>query len=92
MKKLWHFDFHLSYGQCEGVFAATEEELEAAYGKNIYFGEIEGKHSEVEGPLERSDIDLVSDDPALVENKKLRWGYNPLAILREMEEWRENNN
>lgn len=84
MKKLYHFDFNLYYGQCEGVFAATDEEIQAAMGKELSFGEIEGKHSEVTGPLEEDDLEVLSDDPVVVEmaiKNNLCWGYNPLRYL-----------
>jgi hypothetical protein len=74
-------------GDVEGLFIATQAEVDAAIGKSIYFGEILGKHSEVYGDLEEGDISLVSDD-----QDKVAWlqellgsslsGYNPLGYIR----------
>lgn len=83
MKKLWHFELALLYGQCEGVFAATDEEVQALYGTYIYFGEIEGKHSEIDAELEEDMFEVISEDPAIVENPNFYWGYNPVKILAD---------
>ncbi|KAA6348063.1 hypothetical protein EZS27_004515 [termite gut metagenome] len=47
----------------------------------VYFGEVLGKHSEIQGSLGPSDIKMVSDDPEFVkaiQDKKAECGYNPL--------------
>jgi len=78
-------------GDVEGLFVTTEEELERAYGKQVYFGEILGKHSEVYGTLDREDITLVTDDQDFITRivdllgTDLS-GYNPLDKLQESDE------
>jgi hypothetical protein len=72
-------------GSVEGVFVATSAKVELASGNQVYFGEILGKHSEVHGTLDYSDITLISDDPAVVtavRDNDLASGYNPLFYVR----------
>ena len=68
-KCLWNFYWDCGRQGCiDSIFKATKEEVEAAYGKTIYFGEILGKHSEIFGELEECDIKLISDNPVEVIN------------------------
>lgn len=83
---LWKFFWDCGrQGEVEGVFKATKEEVENAIGKEVYFGEILGKHSEVFGKLEDGECELISDDPLYVMNA-LESGYNPLNYIEEDEE------
>lgn len=73
------------------MFVADKAELEAAYGKQVYFGEILGKHSSIGGVLEPHDITIVNEDQAflaeLVEKVGCTMGgYNPLSYLQEVDE------
>jgi hypothetical protein len=46
----------------------------------VYFGEVLGKHSEIYGPIETSDIELVTSDPSAVKmflDNDLSTGFNP---------------
>ena len=80
---LWSFYWDCGrQGEVKGLFKATKEEVENAIGKEVYFGEILGKHSEVYGTLEEDDIELVSDNPIEVMNAT-ESGYNPLEYLEE---------
>lgn len=82
---LWSFYWDCGrQGEVEGLFKATKEEVENAIGKEVYFGEILGKHSEVYGTLEESEIELVSDNPIEVMNAT-ESGYNPLEYLEDEE-------
>lgn len=75
-------------GSLEGLFIATQEEVDKSIGKHMYFGEVLGKHSEVEGELEAKEVELVSNDVDKVE-----WlyellgpdvsGFNPLSYISE---------
>ena len=49
-------------GYLDGLFIAEESDLEEAYDKEVYFGEVLGIHSEIYGTLNRDDISLISDD------------------------------
>ncbi len=52
----------------------------------MYFGEYEGKHSDVYGTIEEGEITLVSDNPIVVEAIG-DFGLNPIEFLdEEMEE------
>lgn len=80
---LWSFFWDCGrQGEVEGLFKATREEVENATGKDVYFGEILGKHSEVYGTLEEGEITLESDDSLVVLNA-IESGYNPLEYLEE---------
>lgn len=80
---LWSFYWDCGrQGEVEGLFKATKEEVKNAIGKDVYFGEILGKHSEVYGTIEEGEIELVSDNPIEVMNAT-ESGYNPLEYLSE---------
>lgn len=82
-KCLWSFYWDCGrQGEVEGLFKATKEEVENAIGKEVYFGEILGKHSEIYGTIEEGEIELVSDNPIEVINAT-ESGYNPLEYLEE---------
>lgn len=92
MKGLYKFFWDCGrMGDVEGLFIATSEDVEDSIGKNIYFGEILGKHSEISGKLGSEDLTLLSCDV-----DKLNWlegiagknisGFNPLEYIDEYEE------
>jgi hypothetical protein len=67
-------------GDLHGILSATEDEIDFIVGKNIHFGEVLGKHSEVFGKVEAEDLKLVSDNPVDVEvfdRLSLSNGFNP---------------
>lgn len=76
-------------GDVEGLFICEQAELEQSYGKNVYFGEILGKHSEVYGTLNKADITIKSDDQDFITKlhdvigSSTISGYNPLEYLSE---------
>lgn len=75
-------------GDVEGLFITTQSALDREYGKNVYFGEILGKHSEVYGTLETKDIEVVSEDQDFIEKLEDLLGvsisgYNPLEYISE---------
>lgn len=75
-------------GSLDGLFIATQEQIDNAFGKHMYFGEVLGKHSEVQGELEASEIELISSD-----QDKVLWlyellgsdvsGFNPLSYISD---------
>jgi hypothetical protein len=80
-------------GEVDGLFVTTKEALESAYGKDIYFGEILGKHSEVSGTLDEGDITILTEDQDFItkfieimgdDNVS---GYNPLDYIEERDEY-----
>lgn len=97
MNKLYRFSWSFRGGDIESLFVATEKELEAALGKDVYFGEVLGKHSEIWGTLEKEDLTLISEDQAniawLVDTvgSNSICGLNPLEYFNENEEDEEDD-
>lgn len=76
-----HFDCGRQ-GELTGLFIAEKEKVEKLIesGIEVSFGEVLGKHSDVCGPIEESDITLVSDNTDLLIMfimYNLETGYNP---------------
>ena len=93
-KVVWKFYWDCRrMGEVEGVFIATDAEIKAALGKNVYFGEILGKHSEIQGVLEEKDLTRLTDDQEFISKAEQyglsRSGYNPLEYLHEEDEEEE---
>ncbi len=67
MKKLYEFRWDCGrMGELQGLFIADDVDIKNLMGENIYFGEVLGKHSEIEGPIEVGDITVKSDDPEFI--------------------------
>jgi hypothetical protein len=49
-------------GELDGLFVTTQEKLMASIGKLAYFGEVLGKHSEVELRTKEEDYEIKSED------------------------------
>ncbi|MEK5036252.1 hypothetical protein MKY96_32905 [Paenibacillus sp. FSL R7-0302] len=83
-KRLWSFYWDCGRaGSLDGMFVATEAEVNAAIGHNVNFGEVLGKHSEIYGTIDEGDITEVQIDPASLEKVSAvlgrTWsGINPL--------------
>lgn len=76
-------------GHIDGLFVADSEDVAKAIGKEVYFGEVLGKHSEIYGALDANEITLKSDANDHVEmflHLDLSTGYCPLDYLREEDE------
>lgn len=93
MKHLYKFVFgDCYYGSVEGLFIADEKEVNDTIGKELYFGEILGKHSAVYGTFDKTDfeiIDLPQETLDLLEKQfknNVLSGYNPLDYLPEDED------
>lgn len=96
MKKLYKFTFNYGrMGSLQGLFVAEEDDLLNLIGTELYFGEALGKHSEVYGPLEAGDVNVLSED-----QEKIEWlvdligsnsisGYNPFDYAPEEDEEEE---
>lgn len=71
-------------GKLAGIFIEEADEVAAAIGRKARFGEVLGKHSDVECELAEEDIVLLTDDPLFVEKFqefKCWSGVNPLCYL-----------
>ena len=83
-------------GSLEGKFVTTKEKMSKLIEsqKEVYFGEVLGKHSEVYGPIDETDVTLVSDDPKTVQmfkDNNFSSGYNPFeyTFLGAEGEWED---
>lgn len=91
-KKLYNFYWDCGrQGSLEGLFIADEDKIKDSIGKEVYFGEVLGKHSEVSGTLDEIDlteIDIPESVVLILEEKvgKNISGYNPLDYI-EGEDW-----
>lgn len=68
-------------GILSGIFVADKRVIAALRGKNIYFGEVLGKHSDIDIDLDDNNIILVSDKPDIVDLFQacdLEIGHNPV--------------
>ena len=54
MKAIYQFHWDCGrMGDIAGLFVASKQDVQDAIGKEIYFGEVLGKHSEVYGTLDK---------------------------------------
>lgn len=90
MKKLYNFFWDCGRaGDLKGLFIADEEEINKLIGKEIYFGEVLGKHSEIFGILERDEVEVKSDDQEFISKlidvlgDGTISGFNPLDYYEE---------
>lgn len=93
MKKLYEFCWDCGrQGSLQGLFIAEAERVEAVIGKRIEFGEVLGKHSDVSGILEASDLTVKSEHPEVLRILSECFqdgtisGYNPLEYYEEENE------
>lgn len=91
MKALYSFFWDCGRaGSIEGLFIAEQSDVNAATGKEIYFGEVLGKHSEVCAELGADDVAVKSNDQELIAKLEAIFGqnvcgYNPLEYLAQGE-------
>jgi hypothetical protein len=91
MRKL--YSFGIDYGRqgyLEGLFIAEEKDVAELVGKEVYFGEVLGKHSEVVADMEESFfkvIDVPANVVQILEEKigVTISGYNPFDFIEEEE-------
>jgi hypothetical protein len=77
MQGIYKFYWDCGRSGCvESLFIADTKEVVAIQGKEIYFGEILGKHSEIYGTIDPGDIKLLTDDQAFIEKFKEIMGYD----------------
>ncbi len=83
MKALFKMNFDCGRnGNLEGVFIADTEDVKYLVENNIsvYFGEVLGKHSDVSGCVDESEISLITSDENILDivmEHGLESGYNP---------------
>jgi hypothetical protein len=87
MKAIYKLKFDCGRcGSLDGIFTAEISEMNRLIqsGAEVYFGEVLGKHSEITGPIEQSNITLVTNDPEVVavfEKHKMATGHNPFDYI-----------
>ena len=83
-------DFY--YVDMSGLFICTKEELETLKGREVYFGETLGKHSEVTTNDAYDYCEIISEDQDLIHDLLTVFGsnnisgYNPLDYVEESED------
>lgn len=86
---LVQYKLNCYYGDIEGLFISTKEELEASYGETCKFGEVLGKHSEVSDELSKDSYKILTDKPEEIEMFQrvigIDFGYNPLDFIPKKE-------
>lgn len=83
------FEFYANCGRMgslDGLFIATQEEVDKAIGKYASFGEVLGKHSDIGFRLKADMITVKTADPAAVKVIKEILGvdvagFNPLDYV-----------
>lgn len=88
---LWKFNAYFGrMGSLDALFTASQEEIDAAVGREVYFGEVLGKHSEISLTLEASHFEKVEKADAafvaLFDELGLANGHNPLGYLDDEED------
>lgn len=93
MKKLYIFTQDYGrMGSLEGLFIAKESEIEKLIGKEIYYGEVLGKHSEIFGILQWEHLKVTSEDQDFINKLANNMGgntisgFNPLDYYEPEEE------
>jgi hypothetical protein len=84
--KLYKFEADFGrMGELMGIFSATEEQVLRIMGKEIYFGECLGKHSDIEVTIKPGMITEITD------MNDIRIGYNPVEYWEDQEEEEEED-
>jgi hypothetical protein len=90
MKKLFAYEKHCGrMGVIEGLFIAEHTDVDNAIGKEAYFGEILGKHSDVTVTVDAADLAVKSKDQKFIQQLEEVVGsthvsgYNPLDYIEK---------
>lgn len=90
MKQLFKFNWDCGrMGDVDSLFIATQKQVDALLGKDVHFGEILGKHSDVSGIIDKEDIINLNLDENTVEilraavGEDTLSGYNPVEYYEE---------
>ena len=87
IRKLYKLEISGWGGDITGMFYATEKEIRNLIGKEINFGEVLGRFSEIKVIIKNEHINVVSEDQEFldqVQKKKIKLeiGYNPFEYFR----------
>lgn len=90
MKNLYKLEVDCGrMGYLEGLFIAEEEDIKKIMGKQIYFGEVLGKHSEISAEMDNDCLSALTNDQDFIskfEEFHCASGYNPLDYIDEEDE------
>lgn len=90
MKKLYKFNLNYGrMGKLSGIFVADEKKVESLLGREAYFGEVLGKHSEVFCTLKEDNFKCLTDDQEFIakfQEFKCQSGCNPFDYVEEESE------
>jgi len=80
-------------GFIEGLFIEESEKVEQLISSRfeVYFGEVLGKHSEIYGIVEESDVKEITSDEKVIkvfETHEIISGYNPFDYI-DQDEYQE---
>lgn len=81
---IYKFEFECRSGELSGIFLAEKAAIADLIGKEVYFGEVLGKHSEVSLTITEDEITMVTDDLKAINvftDFNLECGYNPLSYF-----------
>lgn len=92
IKGIYRFKAWCRQGDLEGLFVATRSDIENLLnlGKDIEFGEVLGKYSDISFTVENEHITLISEESIHVdffENFIVDSGINPLLYINENEQY-----
>lgn len=84
--KLWKWSQWGRGGELSGLFVALPEHVEKMNGRTVHFGEVLGKHSDVEVTFDPGDIEAVSRE---VERREAKGQAIPQAdgVACELSPW-----
>lgn len=84
------FKFEWNCGRCgtlTGIFESDKETVAKLIGREVYFGEVLGKHSEVQGEIKQDEIRCLTEDEDFILKAKelglVPMGINPLEYLKD---------
>jgi hypothetical protein len=86
MKAIYEFYWDCGrMGDLEGLFVARKQDVDAAVGKEIYFGEVLGKHSEIYGTLEEKDLKIKTEDQDFIAKFEQVIGTGTISGLNPLD-------
>lgn len=89
MNKLYSYSDSGRGWRIEGMFVSDDESLKELYDKDLYYGEVCGKHSELTLNFFEGDFTVVTEDQDFIRKfiDLIGYsGYNPFYYLPDDEE------
>jgi hypothetical protein len=78
-------------GKLSGLFICNKEDLDKIIGKDVYFGEVLGKYSEIRDTISEDDFVIKTEDQEFISKfieimgDGTISGYNPFDYIEEEE-------